>query len=211
MIVLIHLTPEEMKRAEDFAIKKSVTTEKIYRARRQSNSAAIIAQSVIGHMGEIATYKFLTESGFSCSEPNDEIYTKGKNFIRPDFNCEQYHIHVKSQSVQSANKYGTSWTFQKSSTRGRFRHQDPILTPWKVKDHDMLACCICDPKTATVSILACLQIYLIHQNNLFEDPVLNKLKGLKKVIYFDDQNKRNLMLIKDKLWNFKWMGDYHDF
>ena len=65
-------------------------------------------------MGEIGVYNYLTkEKQWLCKYPDFKIYSKENKNFDSDICSDKYNIHVKSQSLNSAEKFGESWQFQK--------------------------------------------------------------------------------------------------
>ena len=68
----------------------------------------------MGSVGEYGVYKHLQSNGIDVCKPDLKIYeARNKSFDADLFN-DDVKIHVKSQSVASAKRYGNSWLLQRS-------------------------------------------------------------------------------------------------
>lgn len=110
-----------------------------YRRRNQYNPDVIKSQIIQGKIAEWGVYLIYKKNGYFCTKPDMRIY-KGRNkSYDPDLTMvigkgkkkELYYIHVKSQSEDSAEKYGFSWLFQK---------KDPLVQ--KPKEEDICVFCL---------------------------------------------------------------------
>ena len=94
---------------------------------------------LIGAMGEIGAFYYLTAQGIDVSYPDFKIYKK-KSF-KEDLTDGTYKFHVKAQSKESARKYGVSYLFQK---------EDKLVTA--PQDNSFIICTVVDLETNIVTI-----------------------------------------------------------
>ena len=91
-------------------------------------------------MGECAAHEFLKQEGFIPSrEPDFEIYKSKKKSWLSDMECNGVPVHIKSQEMWSAKKYGYSWMFQLSSSRPDGEDYDVLL---KTPDGVVIFCTV---------------------------------------------------------------------
>lgn len=165
----IELSEEVVKRCRAFAEEVVHTNIDQYKRRNQGNPTKIIEQIVTGKMGEFAFSQFL-----GTAEPDLQIYAKKQKSFGADLTHDNLQVHVKSQSKNSADKYGVSWSFQV---------QDKLIT--QPKEEDFLGLCVIEgnvveiydfiPATKVVGVL--------------REPVLPQLRFTKRVLYWEDLKK----------------------
>jgi hypothetical protein len=119
MIKLKFLSSDVVKMCEHFAENCYKTNADEYQRRNQKNLNKIKKDIALGKMAEFAVYFIFLEKGISdISIPDLNIYGyKNKSFER-DLKCKNYNFHIKTQSLESALKFGESWMFQK---------KDPVI------------------------------------------------------------------------------------
>ena len=208
MIKQINLSEPELNSARVFAAKSVSTHIDTYARRRQTDPRQIQHQIEIGKLGEIAVSKalqlFYAEpvKGLEAVEPRAlvgvaapdfEIYDARHKSFDPDLyifvdGFGQIPIHVKSQDRQSAERFGTSWTFQYGMNVGSDKE---IFSP---NPNGYVAFVKIDNKTADICGIPLIST--LHKYNMFRDPKLAKLRGIKTVIYNDDLQQ----LSYDDLW-----------
>lgn len=102
-----------------------------YARRGQNNPDKIKLDIAQGKAAEFAAMRFLIEEGHQkVSIPDMNLHRK-KSFD-PDLTTAKYSIHVKSQSMESFNKYGKSFLFQK---------KDPLVVNPKKNDRIVAVLC----------------------------------------------------------------------
>jgi hypothetical protein len=180
----ITITQEQYQKAYQFANNSVKTNEDEYAKRNQKNVTKIISDILIGKIAEYAVYNLLISKGKKCNEPDIAIYDRYSKSFDADLYSDGKKVHVKAQTLESAKAFGTSWSFQK---------QD-VLT-YKPSNDDYI--CLCQVNGLEVSILSFKQAnyYL----DMYKDPVLDKLKGIKKVIYMDSINQKVILSEQKKV------------
>jgi hypothetical protein len=130
------------KFAEDFAERVFETNKKAYARRGQANKRKILHDNVVGKTGEIAVYKFLKGKGKNPSKPDFKIYTAKKKSYDADMYLGNLDLHIKTQHVKSAKKFGLSWVFQK---------KDPLFK--KCKATDVIVLCLYKEASVTIMVM----------------------------------------------------------
>jgi hypothetical protein len=162
-----------------FAYQEIQTTEKQRNRRNQWNREKMVMDNRVGKIGEWAVAFQMWNNNIECTEPDMEIYTVKKKSFDADLTYkDNIDLHVKSQSVVSAQRYGASWTFQKGG-RG-YGHTDPIL---RSGDGEAIFS-IVDEKKKMVDIYGPIDLDTL-RNNL-RDPMLKKLRDTKACLYLSD-------------------------
>lgn len=169
----------ELKRCDTFARAQLATSMSQYRRRNQSNPERIVAQIIDGKLGELFAYHYLKKQGFESTMPDFEIYTARQKSFDADLYSHKTAIHVKSQNITSAKRYGSSWVFQAGGIG--FGNRDPCL------DNSQDEWCIfvtVDHESKSATVLGPYNINDVRPH--MKDPKLSHLKGIKKCIYQKD-------------------------
>lgn len=162
----IKISEDILNRCREFAEKCMVTNLDAYKKRNQSNPKTIIEQIVTGKLGEFAVSLIL-----GTEEPDLQIYAKKDKSYSADLIHENKEIHVKSQTKESSERYGKSWSFSIF---------DSLITKPKLTDY--IAPCILDG--LDVEFYGLWQMSEI--KHLLREPVLYQLKNSKRVLYWED-------------------------
>lgn len=168
-----------------------------YGRRNQHNNDVKRRQIYIGKLGELAASRYLRDV---CpdSVPDFAIYEAKKKSWNSDLGCNSYHFHVKSMGVEQAKLYGLSWTFQFSNARGR-GGKDAEIFAAEQSDRTFVVLVQVDLGKHEAEVITTIQARKLSEHNLFRDPKLDHLKGIKKVVYFEDLLKKNLVGLTDHL------------
>jgi len=170
----INITDREMGIIEEFADARSNSSGH-YKSRGGFKRGDLIA----GAMGELAVYKLLKKNGHDLAKPDFTIYeTRNKSFDA-DLRLGKKRIHVKSQTKDSANRYGRSWLMQ--------RH-DPIFKGSGVNHY--MVCTEVDQDTQEVEVLGFFPVSTIINKGLIGECKVPMFRMSKVAIYFDqlDEN-----------------------
>jgi len=181
------------EKCTEFANKSVDSSISKYASRNQFNKNKIIEDIRNGKIGEEIAWKFLSSKFDSVSKPDYNIYSKNQKSWAADLttNLEQ-SIAVKTQNLESAKAYGTSWVFQ----GGVNNSYDTDKKIFKEKDDKHYACFVLiDLDNRIGTIKAIVKVNWLHENNLFKPMKLKHLQNNKSAIYFDD-----LQEYKDQLW-----------
>lgn len=206
MQTAIILGDTDIHAAKVFAAKSVSTHIDQYARRRQTDPRQIQHQIEIGKLGEIATSCWLKtvfaepvsdnpspRALFGVSEPDFEIYDAHQKTFAPDLflfvdGFGQIPIHVKTQDQQSAERFGESWTFQYGINVGSDKE---IFAP---DPQGYVAFVSVEGNRAHIRGIPL--VATLHSHDLFRDPKLAKLRGIKTVVYFEDLER----LPHDVLW-----------
>ena len=175
----IVLNDDEIREAQQFADEVVSTVSSYYRDRGQSNIDNIKKQTFIGKLGEYGARSWLLLQGYQCSDINLTV-TYNKTFDADLILNNGIKCHVKSQDLESANRFGISWTFQFSGQGGGHRDKE-IFDNYDLEDR-VVFCLVQSPV-----VYICAQVYVsqLHEMSLFGLPKKESLRGIKKVVYYD--------------------------
>jgi len=168
--VEIKLTKKEIQKAQSFAEERTKDNT-LYQRR----GGFKVSDIVNGALGEIAAYKYLKSCNEVVSKPDFTIHSK-KSYNADLISDKGKHFHVKSQGLDSVEKYGESWLLQRS---------DPILNCITKKHYLIPSVVDIDNKIVTLYGVMCLESV---KQNLGEC----KLKWFQKTkvaIYMDKLRK----------------------
>jgi len=177
-MIEIIVTPQVIEIATRFA-NEVIGTNHYYSNRGQSNKDTIIHQIFVGKIGEFAVRQWYIQKGFACSEV-DVTVTRKKTF-EPDLRVDGHACHVKSQSMESAQRFGISWTFQFAGSKGAGHRDHEIFDTYS--EHDRVIFCVVNPPA--VKIMAEIKVSDLHKLSLFDLPKKKELAEYKRVIYFN--------------------------
>lgn len=120
--MLIIVKPEQIKQAEQFSTDCVPTTN--YAIRGQRNNTKIKNDIFVGKLGEWAVYNALKPHFPDLKEPDHNIYKGRKKSHGADLETEDgaYKFAIKTQSMDSLEKYGNSYLLEKDSV-AKFKNQ----------------------------------------------------------------------------------------
>lgn len=140
---------------------------------KQHNVDKIKNDIIIGKLGEIAAYKYITSKGRVCTYPDFNVYQAYEKTYEADLFSNDNKIHVKTQDIDSANRFGTSWMFQKNDT----------LT-FSPSEKEFILLSVLDSKNMKVMIKKIEKAsYFIGK---YKEPIKESLRGNKLTIYLSD-------------------------
>lgn len=178
----IKFSEEEMKLCEKFSEEVDTT---LYARRNQFDNEKRKKDAKIGKLGEFAVVHFLKKKVKDISPPDCEIYSAKQKSWDYDLKSSKFNIHVKTQDITQAYKYGESWIFQ-NEDKHIFREYD--------KEKDYVAFVIVNLITKEAQIKGICKLQLLHDNNLFALPKLIHLQGNKRAVYMSDlENHKDLL------------------
>jgi len=171
----VTFTKEQLDQAISFS--KQVNTS-FYSSRNQNDIVKRQIDAKIGKLGEIVVYALLKDVVENLTYPDLKIYDSIEKSWDYDLKGKGVDIHVKSQNVEIAKQFGTSWVFQKSDTHifKEYLEQDEVafVTVDLVKNIGVLK--------------AIVPLYFLHQNDLFKPLKLKHLSS-KLAVYWEDLEK----------------------
>jgi hypothetical protein len=173
MEVKIVLDDSELSIIKEFAEKIDTG---FYATRNQFNASKRTTDQITGKMGEFAVYKYLSPK-INISKPDCNIYKRSEKSWDFDLKAENINMHVKSQSLESGERYGISWIFQ---------HNDKEVFN-STKPNQFVSFVSVDMQKAECIIRSIIKLEDLHNNKLFKLPKLKKLQEMNKLaVYFKD-------------------------
>ncbi len=169
----ILLAASDLAQAAQFADAVIATVN--YRDSNQANVVKIQDDHYISKLGETAVRKAFEQYDCRVEGPDYTIYEGKQKSWDDDLYINGVGLAVKTQRLSAAQRYGLSWTFQRSPAR-----TDPILRKpeaWVcfVSYDDLSAQSICQ-------VFPPLQISILP----FKSPQLPHLAGKKVAVYAAD-------------------------
>jgi len=194
----IKITKEQYEKARQFAEQRIGLSEDLYRRRGELKVNKMLEDIIIGTVGEYGAAKYIRSKLHNCSRPDLKIYKGRKKSFDADLivkdvkTCDddfkdkqKLNIHVKSQGVSSAKKYGNSWLLQKSDKIT----QEP-------SDYDYFVFTKVDG--LEVEILGVVKCKDIIDNDLLDECKVPMFRHSKHALYFKDIEQK---LTKRKIWS----------
>lgn len=170
--VTVHVTDDMYEKGEEFADNVIGTID--YSDSNQFSMDKIKNDHFVSKLGEECVRKVFSEYFDDIEGPDYEIYEGGDKSWDEDLKINGIGVGVKTQKRSTANKFGLSWTFQSGPHRkDRVLEDDEAWICFAEYDDVVGRKCIVFPP------------YQIKELD-FKDPVLDKLKGKKRVIYGAD-------------------------
>lgn len=163
---------------EAFANRVVETNKDEYARRKQSDLAKIKNDIVIGKLAEWGVYFIYLERGRYLNTPDMQIYPKETKSFDPDLRWGLYNLHIKSQTYESAERYGDSWIFQTKDPLFEFSNEYDIVIGCRVSFDDF-------ERGALVQIVLEKQF----KNLKISEPKLSKFNGNKKAVYLKENNE----------------------
>lgn len=183
MLYKIKLTNQMFQDCNQFATQSVATHIHHYAQRNQTDNNLIKQQILIGKLGEFAVEKFLLNNQIKIDSPDLTIYDHKSKTFNSDLKYQNIKIHVKSQEIEQAKKFGLSWIFQYGNNQKG--HLDTEIFQQSFKKQ-YVAFVLIDLKVKLAKIIAFVSLNTLHQYNLFKDPKKDTLRGIKKAIYYQD-------------------------
>jgi hypothetical protein len=158
-----------------FANKRMEGSKSLYAYRGESNMSKMKEDIVIGTFGEFGVYDYMVSKNYDCSDPDLKIYEKRKKSFDADLVSGEINIHIKSQGVSSAKRYGNSWLLQRSDSL--------VKNP---SDKDLICFTSVNLDTREVIILGFIWAKDIVDNDRFAECKVWKYRTTKVALYFKD-------------------------
>ena len=163
-----------MSKIRKFAEDRVAGSKDLYANRGESRVDKMIDDIVCGTMGEYAVYKLLRAASLPCTKPDLTIYETKKKSFSADLFSGELNIHVKSQTVFSAERYGYSWLCQRS---------DPLYR--QPKEHDIMAFCCVDLEARVVTFLGFVKAFDIKKYDLWSNCKVPMFRRTKIALYLE--------------------------
>jgi hypothetical protein len=183
MISEYYLSSDIIKLCEAFCNRVISTNMDEYSQRKQSDKAKVWNDIFYGKLAEWGVYFIYLERGRSNINPPDmNIYDFRKKSFDADLKYGLFNLHIKSQTYESAERYGDSWMFQA---------KDPLLDT--AGDYDiMIGCRVALDQPSEDSIegaLVQIKLEKKFRDLVIGEPRLSKFYGNKKTIYLKENNE----------------------
>jgi hypothetical protein len=172
-VVTVKVDAAAIARARQFATAVTPTVGNAgqgYEDTKQRNLAKVQLDHFVSKVGEEAVKIVFEQLGKPVQGPDYQIYQGRKKSWESDLYVAGVGLAVKTQTTESARRFGLSWTFQAGDQR-----RDPILN-----QPEAWVCFVeFDPKLQQCRVYPPYQI----RELLFAEPKLDKFKGNKQVVY----------------------------
>jgi hypothetical protein len=180
----IIISKDMVDMVRSFAEKQYTTTLSQYAKRNQSDPTKIKYDCMIGKIGEWGIHGYFISQGYTCTEPDMNIYPSYQKNWNKDMVSSGVSVTIKSQSYEQSVRFGTSWTFQYSGNG--MGHKDKIFDS-RENEYIFAACVVKlnEDGTALVSVKTTTTVSDLFRHNLFGEPKSPNLVGIKKVVYYD--------------------------
>lgn len=178
----IKLSKYYLDKCTEFAHSQIEGSKQLYAYRGEHNINKMIDDIIVGKAGECAVHRYLTDKGMYCTRPDFKIYKAKRKSYDADLYCEDLTVHVKSQSVLSSKRYGSSWLFQRRDNLLNTEDRKEFMAFTKVNGRE-------------VDILGVVRA--IDIQDLFGECSVPRYRATKVALYWDEV-KENLPYYKLK-------------
>jgi hypothetical protein len=158
-----------------FADERIEGSKNLYTYRGESNLSKMREDLEIGVVGEMGVYKYMVDKGYECSKPDLKIYEDRRKSFDADLFSGDIKIHIKSQGIGSAKRYGNSWLFQRSDSL--------VKNP---SEHDLICFTNVNLEAKEVTVLGFCWAKDIVNNDKFAECKVFRYRHTKVAIYFKD-------------------------
>lgn len=180
-MITIQITEEEFNKCKIFSEKCDTSH---YVKRNQFNEEKRKKDSLIGKIGEIATFNYLKDKVENLTYPDFEIYSAKNKSWDFDLKAKDRNFHVKSQDVVQGDRFGVSWIFQYGN--GFNQSYDKEIFD-RLTDNQFISFVSINLETNEALIRAIVDLTFLHKKQLFKLPKLEKLqKANKLAVYLKD-------------------------
>jgi len=176
-----------MKKILDFVSARCGEDQGLYAKRGVFKREDVLA----GAIGEVGVYKLLRKHGFKVNKPDFEIYSKGNKSFDADLVDATRYFHVKSQTMESAKKYGHSWLLQRSDKIVKAGIRKHYIVPTNV-----------NLTTNVVTIFGIIPTLTLHEWGCFGECAVPYFRHSKVAIYLESLK----MLSSNARWSVMRRG-----
>ena len=157
----------------DFAEKCYRTNKAEYKKRGQEDAQKIKQDIYYGKLAEWGVWLNYTDINQDCTKPDLAIY-KGRNkSYGADMILNNAHnLHVKSQLLKQAERFGLSWMFQKN---------DPLVKNPLLSDYVVLCLTLNTNKVRVFEPIKAIDLL-----NKYKKPKKKELQSTKLALYGKD-------------------------
>lgn len=171
-----YLDNDIINMCEHFADTVISTNIDCYRKRKQYNIDKIKQDIFLGKLAEWGVFFIYLSRGCTNILPPDmKVYSRNKKSFDGDLKWGLYNLHIKSQTFESADRYGDSWIFQ---------CKDPLFA--YSSEYDIIIGC-----RVSINSDGCfieIKLEKPFKNLVFDNTRLSKFVGDKKAVYLKDNN-----------------------
>jgi hypothetical protein len=169
----VTLSKYYFEKCAKFADEQLETSRDMYRYRGEHREHKMRTDIILGKLGEVAAYKYLTARGFWCNKPDFTIYERRRKSYDADLTtrCGK-RIHVKAQGYDSMMRYGASWLMQKT---------DKLVSEPDFEDYILMV----SLKGMEANILGVVKATELVYNDLYDEPKVSRYAETKKALYYD--------------------------
>jgi hypothetical protein len=171
-----YLSSDIVKICQHFAERSYQTNIDCYALRKQTSPEKIKQDIMLGKLAEWGVYFiYLARGRQSICPPDLQVYDASRKSFDPDLHWGLYNLHVKSQTFESADRYGDSWIFQS---------KDPLFD--KAGQYDiMIGCRVCfDDCDGGCNVDIRLEKRFV--DLVVAAPKMSKFNDNKKAVYLED-------------------------
>lgn len=166
-----------IKICNHFADRVISTNIDCYQNRKQYNLDKIRQDIVLGKIAEWGVYfNYLHRGRTNIGIPDMNIYQAGHKNFDADLKWGFYNLHIKSQTFESAERFGDSWIFQAKDPLFDFSNEYDIIVGCRVT-------------MDTDGCLVQIKLEKPFRNLIFGDTRMSKFAGNKKAVYLKDNNE----------------------
>lgn len=109
----IYISEDIVTICTHFAERSYKSSADMYASRKQVNESKIKQDIMLGKLAEFGVYFiYLANGRTNITAPDLNIYPAKQKSFDPDLRWGLFNLHIKSQTIESANRYGDSWVFQ---------------------------------------------------------------------------------------------------
>jgi hypothetical protein len=166
---------------------------KHYAKRNQQDPEKIEGQDYMGKLAEFCCYKTLSSIFSNLKEPDLSIYHSSNKSFMPDmvgsYKNNILFLSVKSCGDRQINFKRYSWLFQYSNNDGK--HGKDTNAFINIQPNNICAFTIMNSETCKGRLIS-----LVKTTNIIPlllDPIIDKLKGIKKCVYINSLDKHNFI------------------
>jgi hypothetical protein len=155
-----------------FAEQSYLTNIDCYKYRKQTSPDKIQQDIATGKLAEWGVYFIYLNRDWRCITPPDmKVYPAEQKSFDADLRWSTFNLHVKSQTQESADRYGDSWIFQA---------KDPLFD--NATEHDIIIGCRVKLDSGDIKI----RLEKPFNELVFGETKMSKFKDNKRAIYLKD-------------------------
>lgn len=171
-----------IKLCEIFADRVISTNKDQYGKRKQYNQSKIWNDIFYGKLAEWGVYFIYLDRGRKNIDPPDmKIYKARDKSFDADLKYGLFNLHIKSQTYESAYRYGDSWIFQA---------KDPLFE--SANEYDIVVGCrvsLDEPTSGFIEgALVEIKLEKAFHNLVIGKTKLTKFSDDKKAVYLKDND-----------------------